>query len=113
MPRVIRRSIVQTNVVIKHLPKPTASNYRWQEDASCRSVDPELFFHGDMERGLDKQEKLKQAKQICSTCPVIQECRDFAINTRQDFGIWGGLDENEIYVLRLKIRKEKVSVGND
>jgi WhiB family redox-sensing transcriptional regulator len=112
MPR-IRRTIVQTNVVIKHLPKPTIKNYQWQELATCRSVDPELFFYADMERGPEKDLKIKQAKQVCSTCPVIEQCRTFAIETRQDFGIWGGLDENEIYTLRIRTRKEKTIVRSD
>ena len=110
---VKRRTIVQTSVVIKNLPKPTLSNYRWQEDAACKEVDPELFFYADMERGPMKEEKIKQAKQICATCLVMKECRAFAIDTRQDFGVWGGLDEDEIYTLRIKTRREITIARND
>lgn len=101
----IRRTIVQTSIVIKNLPKPTESNYRWQELANCRGVDPELFFTADMERGPEKEEKMAKAKLICASCTVITECREFAVKSRQDFGVWGGLDENEIYTLRTKRKR--------
>lgn len=103
----IRRTIVQTNVVIKRLPKPTLSNYMWQEDAACRTVDPELFFHPDQERGPNKDERTIKAKQICSTCVVVKECLSFAITTRQDFGVWGGLDEEELYRYRIRIQRTR------
>jgi len=35
------------------------------------------------------------AKQLCSKCPVRSECREWAIATKQPFGIWGGLDTAE------------------
>ncbi len=102
----IRRTIVETRVVIQRLPKPLESNYKWQDSASCKSVDPEIFFHPDNQRGDDKIERVRQAKVVCQTCPVIIECRNFAIDTRQDFGIWGGLDEDELYTLRMRIQRE-------
>lgn len=107
MPYRIRRTIVQTNVVIKRLPKPTLSNYQWQEDAACRSVDPELFFHPDQERGPDKEERTRQAKLVCVNCTVKEECLNFAVDTRQDFGVWGGLDEDELYTYRIRVTRKR------
>jgi len=103
----IRRTIVQTNVVIKRLPTPTLKNYQWQEDAACKTVDPELFFHPDQERGPEKDERTRQAKLVCATCTVTKECLDFAVNTRQDFGVWGGLDEDELYVIRIRRTRKR------
>lgn len=55
----------------------------WMDRAACKGVDSDVFF---AERG-----NTQQARNICSACPVRQECLDYAIDTRQDGGIWGGL----------------------
>jgi WhiB family redox-sensing transcriptional regulator len=30
------------------------------------------------------------AKQVCAQCPLRDACRDYAITTRQRWGVWGG-----------------------
>jgi len=35
------------------------------------------------------------AKAICARCPVRDSCLAYALDTRQEFGIWGGLNEDE------------------
>ncbi|WP_346034815.1 WhiB family transcriptional regulator [Dietzia natronolimnaea] len=32
---------------------------------------------------------------MCATCPVLQTCRQFAMESRQLYGVWGGLTEAE------------------
>ncbi|MGH3615573.1 MAG: WhiB family transcriptional regulator, partial [Pseudonocardia sp.] len=39
------------------------------------------------------------AKQVCEHCPVIDMCREFALETREPFGVWGGLAEAERRVI--------------
>ena len=34
-------------------------------------------------------------KAVCATCPVITECREYAITHHIKFGIWGGMSENQ------------------
>ena len=41
------------------------------------------------------------AKAICASCPVREECLDYAITNGEKFGIWGGLSERE----RRRIRR--------
>ncbi|MEU1309442.1 WhiB family transcriptional regulator [Streptomyces cinnamoneus] len=36
-----------------------------------------------------------EAKQICGNCPVITECRQWALDHRIEYGVWGGLSERE------------------
>ena len=36
-----------------------------------------------------------QAKAICARCPVRRQCLVFALNTRQNHGVWGGMTEEE------------------
>jgi WhiB family redox-sensing transcriptional regulator len=60
---------------------------------ACLEEDPELFFPvGDRGAALDQ---IAEAKAVCSICPVMQECRDRALATREEFGIWGGLTERQ------------------
>lgn len=57
----------------------------WRELAKCKGMDPNLFFP---ERGDAKQ--VSWCKTFCSTCPVRQECLDYASTYAIDTGIWGG-----------------------
>lgn len=62
------------------------------EEVACRR-EPELWFSpvpGDVAR----------AKSVCAECPVRAHCLAFAVNTGQDFGVWGGLDADERRLLR-------------
>lgn len=68
----------------------------WQVDANCNDKDADLFFPN---RGASTRE----AKKICSECPVQEHCLEYAIVNAEKFGIWGGLSERE----RRKIRKER------
>jgi WhiB family redox-sensing transcriptional regulator len=73
----------------------------WREHAACQGEDPELFFPvGETGPAL---EQIAEAKQLCAECPVRQECLRFAIDTRQDYGIWGGLTREE----RRKVRRRE------
>ena len=47
--------------------------------------------------------EMRQAKAICMTCPVRQECLDYAVDSREDWGIWGGATPNQRRVLRKKV----------
>jgi len=76
----------------------------WRELAACRSVDPEWFFPIG-KTGLAIGE-IERAKAVCASCPVRERCLTFALDTRQDFGIWGGLDEEERRLLHRKRRAE-------
>lgn len=70
----------------------------WREDAACRQTDPELFFpSGHSGIALDH---IEAAKAVCGACPVRRPCLRFAIETNQEAGIWGGLDEDERRRLR-------------
>jgi WhiB family redox-sensing transcriptional regulator len=70
----------------------------WREQAACRHVDLGLFFPAGS-TGLAAGE-IKAAKAVCGDCPVRRECLQFAFETNQESGIWGGKDENERHGLR-------------
>lgn len=70
-------------------PRATA----WQDSARCREEDPELFFpNGDSGPNLLTIEK---AKNICRACPLLEACGRWADAERVEYGIFGGLTEQE------------------
>jgi WhiB family redox-sensing transcriptional regulator len=60
----------------------------WRERAVCAQVDPDLFFP-------EKGGSTRDAKKLCLSCPVGEECLDFALENEERFGIWGGKSERE------------------
>ena len=65
----------------------------WSDRAACLGAEPETFFPvGSAGASLDET---AQAKAVCARCDVVDECRDYALATRQPFGVRGGLDEAE------------------
>lgn len=68
----------------------------WQRDASCRGPEAVLFFPpAAAETRAERDEREARAKSICSDCPVIDPCLDYAVRIREPHGIWGGLNEAE------------------
>lgn len=65
----------------------------WRMKAECRDADPEIFFPIGNTGPAARQ--IEQAKEICHDCPVECQCRDWALDTGQDSGVWGGLSEDE------------------
>lgn len=75
----------------------------WREKASCRSVDPDLFFPvGTTGLALDQ---IEQAKAVCRACPSVEPCLEFALSTNQESGVWGVTSEEE----RRKLRRQWVA----
>ena len=75
----------------------------WRHDASCRDVDPELFFPIGTTGPAASQ--IEAAKAVCTRCPVRLDCLEWAISTMQDSGVWGGLSEEERRALRRSRRR--------
>lgn len=77
----------------------------WQAEAACTGSDIDLFF---TERG----ESTSPAKQVCGTCPVRDDCLEYALDTGEKFGIWGGLSERERRRLRRARSRAKKGVAS-
>lgn len=67
----------------------------WRDDALCRQVDPELFFTAGRSDASRNREQIRQAKSVCHLCPVASQCLAWALATSQEYGVWGGLSEEE------------------
>lgn len=86
--------------------------------ALCKDMNPELWFGphvcdaqcdgpdgciaGKSETG--RFARIQAAKSVCRVCPVQRECLDWAVETDQDFGVWGGATERERKIMRKERR---------
>ena len=80
---------------------PSARNWSWQDKALCKTngVDVTVFFNDDMLRGPEKQARESTAKKICTACPIKTECLEHALAVPENFGVWGGLTQEERMVI--------------
>ena len=70
----------------------------WRDRASCLDQDPELFFPiGNTSPALLQ---IARAKVVCRRCEVTQTCLNWAMESRQDAGVWGGLSADERRALK-------------
>lgn len=81
----------------------------WMQHGACLGTDVDLFFP---ERGGN----VGSAKAVCLSggpcgepCPVLDECREYALRHGEKFGVWGGLSERERRVIRRRRRLESAA----
>ena len=74
---------------------------RWRSEGACREVPPSLFFP---RRG----EVVDMARSVCAGCPVIEQCRDYALGVPGLKGVWAGLSERERTALRQEAEAPQV-----
>jgi WhiB family redox-sensing transcriptional regulator len=70
----------------------------WRSRSACLDEDPELFFPIGTTGPAAHQ--VEEAKVVCGRCTVREACLAWALDERQEHGVWGGLDEDERRALR-------------
>lgn len=77
------------------------------EGASCAEVAPDMFFDSHYRA-------IYLAKKICETCPLIQKCAEYALQHPEmaEYGVWGGMSENERRALRSKAPQSRKGIAN-
>lgn len=73
---------------------------------ACRALDPDAMFVTGAAQN--------EAKQVCMCCPVRMACLADALDSRTEFGVWGGLTERErrrVLRKRLDIRSWAAVLG--
>ena len=83
-------------LVFAHLAEEGTGD--WQDSALCAETDPEAFFP-------EKGGSTRDAKKVCRSCDVRAECLEYALETDQKHGIWGGLSERE----RRRLRRGEIA----
>ncbi|MFJ9406847.1 WhiB family transcriptional regulator [Streptomyces sp. NPDC101393] len=77
----------------------------WRHHAVCRDEDPELFFPiGNTGPALLQTE---EAKALCRRCPVMEECLQWALESRQAYGVCGGTSEEERQTMRRRAARKR------
>jgi hypothetical protein len=87
----------------------------WRDQAVCRpgnGHDPRLWHPREPLEWATRQEQraaqrirhemTEEARALCMTCPVRDECLDYALDTGETEGIWGGLTPEERGVTPLR-----------
>lgn len=75
---------------------------RWRDRGACKGQTDVMFP--------EDGQSAAPAKAICATCPVTAECLAFAMDEREDYGVWGGLSARDRRMLR---RGERTSATED
>lgn len=76
----------------------------WADAANCKNMDLDLFFPKD------GQNVSEFAREVCNTCPVLQDCLWYANETYSDHGFFGGMTPKQRKAWRVRNR---VSLGMD
>ncbi len=74
-------------------PTPSRHTPDWRTTAPCKA-DPDAMFPSSNAYEID------QAKAYCRMCPAIERCLQWALETGEEHGVWGGLSEKERRRLR-------------
>jgi WhiB family redox-sensing transcriptional regulator len=75
----------------------------WRRSAACRDIEPSIFFPVGVTGPAVPQ--IAEAKAVCRRCPVRMACLQYALVSYQEFGVWGGYDEEERRDLRRRWRR--------
>ena len=80
-------------------------NMDWRHSAACRHVDPELFFPvGNTGPAIAQ---IEEAKKVCVKCDVREACLQWALESGQDSGVWGGLSEDERRAMKRRAARHR------
>jgi WhiB family redox-sensing transcriptional regulator len=60
----------------------------WRRDAACLEIGWEFFFP-------NAGGTTREAKTVCGSCTVRQECLDYALDRGERYGVYGGVSERE------------------
>lgn len=88
-----------------HEPVYLNTDLDWRELGACWDSDSDAFIPFALaleERGMFLNHYVT-AIRVCSECSVQEKCLDFAVKTRQDFGVWGGKTPKQ----RLQLRRTR------
>lgn len=54
-----------------------------------------IMFYQNGETRVFNDMAEEKAKAICGLCPITTECLDYALDTDQEYGVWGGTTQRE------------------
>ena len=73
---------------------PNTDIREWAELGACRTSEvPSSWWYPDIYWS-HRHPYIKAAIAVCQSCPVKQQCLDYAL-IHEPYGIWGGLSEQD------------------
>jgi hypothetical protein len=66
----------------------------------CEQV-PEIFFPEDLDYR-DRKDDEKLAKAICARCPIAVTCLQYALTSKEPWGIYAGLTSEERKQIKMR-----------
>ena len=111
---------VVTATLPMRLPLPcteleyAANDTSWMIYGRCFHVTELMYSHEcksscKAKKPCDDDEQVIQAKYVCSSCPVLPQCRFWAVVTAEPYGVSGAMTSTE----RRKLRKQLRRAGFD
>ena len=55
----------------------------WRSNGACQGLDAEIFYP-------ENEDHADFALSVCEQCAVRIACLDYALDTREQHGVWGG-----------------------
>lgn len=81
--------------------QPHSQDQSWQARGLCRGVEPDAFFPPS---GVNVPPEVRA---LCGRCPVLTQCREWAIARPECTGVWGGLTDRQRKLIRRERRKRE------
>lgn len=92
---------------VKAVIMDSQETYEWMESAECLNSNPDIFF-------TEKGEDNILARAMCDACVVIEPCLQYALDTKERFGVWGSCGERERrYIRRLGVMGMDYLIGKE
>lgn len=73
----------------------------WRVEAACKYLPTELFF--PIGHGPRAQAQTNVAKAVCDACSVRAQCLDYALAANAQYGVFGGMSEEERREVRRRV----------
>lgn len=88
---------INYTAILEGLPKPP----QWMNNASCAQVGGDIWHPEQGGR------VAPEAKRICASCPVREQCLEYALEMGDDYGVYAGTSAGE----RRKLRRARAKAS--
>lgn len=76
--------------------------------AACHGMDVTIFFPGN--EPASQSTAWDQARAVCATCPILEDCLNRALRDEEHHGMWGGKTPRERRTTARRTRRNTPAV---
>lgn len=92
-------------VVEGGVQESTENPEAWRSKAACKLMPIDFMFPISLPG-------VEDAIRVCSNCVVIEECLEYALENKEEHGVWGGTSERERRRIIARCRKQNQEKTN-